>query len=161
MKSKVTLSLADSVSLHISGLQSAEEKVAYLISELAVAEEKRLKMQLLADDNTKTISQLESALKVKQDEIGGLQYNLERLKRRLNVLQEESKGKVTLVHQSGSMLSELKSSFGFFKSNKTPQEPKDNTEELKERLAELIAENGSLKQLTRALQPRNTRVKEN
>jgi chromosome segregation ATPase len=159
MKSRVTLSLADSVAQQIAGLHSAEEKLACVMGELAMADEKRAKLQMLADDHAKTIGQLETALRVKQDEIGGLQYNLERLKRRLNVLQEESKGKVAPAHQSGGMLGELKSSLGFFKSNKAPVDLQDDTHELKERLAELIAQNGNLKQLNRALQPRNSRIK--
>lgn len=158
MKSKVKLSLADSMAQHIARLPTAEEKVDCVLRELGLLEEKRAKLQKVSEDQSKTINRLEVALKVKQDEIDGLQYNLERLKRRLNVLQEESKARVTFGHQSGSIFGELKSSLGFFKSSKAAPEPVDDTNELKERLADLIVQNGSFGYLRRAIKPRNSEV---
>jgi chromosome segregation ATPase len=159
MKPKVQLSVADSAARHLSTLATPEEKVGWLLAELASTDEKRAKLQLYTEEQAKTMSRLEATLKEKQEEIGGLQYNLERLKRRLQVLQDECQGKVAAIHQSGGMLGELKSSFSFFKSSKPPTETPDSSKELKDKLAELLAENGSLEGLTRALHLRNSRIK--
>lgn len=94
MKQRVTLSVVDSLSHQIKNMADPAQKVSLLLAELGKLESANKKLQLTVDEKTKIAKDLEDKLKGKDEEISGLIYNYNRVKRRLDVLQEESKGQV-------------------------------------------------------------------
>lgn len=94
MKQRVTLSVVDSLAHQIGKMADPAQKVSLLLGELDKIENANKKLQMAAEERSRNVKEIESKLKDKDEEISGLIYNYNRVKRRLDVLQEESKDQV-------------------------------------------------------------------